>query len=100
MSAYDPKRTLPTAPKFQNLTCVCLANSALSASLKRGAWVEILTETLEMDIHLPRRKHLSTQGLFEEPCGHGQATPQHARNRGDAMPIFEWTFPGPIGASL
>jgi hypothetical protein len=33
MTASDPKRTLPTAPKFQNLTCVCLANSALSASL-------------------------------------------------------------------
>ena len=63
---------------------------------KRGAWVEILTETLEMDIHLPRRKHRSTQGLFEEPRGHGQATRQHARNGAELCQYSNGPFPVPL----
>ena len=38
---------------------------------KLGAWVEVLTQILEKESHLPRRERRSTQRLFEELRGHG-----------------------------
>jgi len=36
-----------------------------------GAWIPVLTETLEQEARLPRRERRSTQRLFEELRGRG-----------------------------